>query len=326
MIDRLNCMLLLIVLLTSCSGRRENDKTEKAKVHKPSLFQFAFIFTPNENNLSFPLWFNDSMLRVNSVRMIVRKTYVFDAEDSVNLQHPSVIALSNRNVYVVDPTGKIEKLRFTYFFDGEKIGSLSFHYLPKSMRNGYCFPFNLDTSSIAELSFTKNELPVKVHEVLQVNRKYTSFKNIGDNNKIFFLPNPAYWGALSVDSILHPHPDDKIVLGSPMKPVKSYKVRNKILEKDVMRFSYFKGTSVLKKMTWIDFPFSTVRTFQLDKKGRCSGFIDSLFSGNDYLKRTIATIWFDRSNLPVKVVIKHEVKPGEQRIGLVEVFRYIDYK
>ena len=50
--------------------------------------------------------------------------------------------------------------------------------------------------------------------------------------------NKKYWGALSVDSILEPRPIDRVVLGSPHFPFKSYRVENKVKEKDVVEYRY----------------------------------------------------------------------------------------
>lgn len=323
MINRLSYFLFAVVLLSSCSSSTVGEKREVKQTYKPNLLKFPFLFIPEENNLSFPLWFNDSIIGADQITKIERKTYVFDLEDSVNILKPSIVNLTEQKVYLFNAAGRVKNMRFSYFFDGEPIGHLAFRYSPESSVKGYCFAQNLDTTKLTDLSFgLKNELQVKQHQIQNNSGRFLSFNTLNEQHNLFYLPNPAYWGALTIHSTLHPHPEDKIILGSPTKPVKSYNVRNKVLQKNVMRFHYAKGTTVLKKMTWDDFPFSTVRTFLFDKKGTCKGFIDSLFSGNDYLKRTIATIRYNTKNLPSKILFKHELKQGEQRLGRLEVFSY----
>jgi hypothetical protein len=323
MINRLSYLVSALLLLISCTSPKVNEKREVKQSYKPNLLQFPFLYIPEENNLSFPLWFNDSILSAYHIVKLDRRTYVFDMEDSIDITKPSISDLNERKEYRFNPTGSIKNVRFTYFFDGEKIGHMAFHYTLETSIKGYCFAENTDTTNAGDFSIgIKNDLPIKQHEILRKNSRFLSFKTIHENNKLFFLPNSAFWGALAVDSILHPKPDDKIILGSPTKPVKSYKVRNKVLQKDVMRFMYVSGTTILKKMTWIDFPFSTTRTFRFDKLGRCAGFTDSLFSGHQFLKRSVVSIWFNKKNLPVKILFKHELNPGKQQLGRMEVFRY----
>jgi hypothetical protein len=134
--------------------------------------------------------------------------------------------------------------------------------------------------------------------------------------------NKKYWGPLSIDSILGPMPKDIIVLGSPYVPAKQYSVENKVYENNVINYVYDKKTQIVKSINRQEYPFDLRRTLVYSKNGICEGYIDSTFSGDLFLTRTVAKMDLDKNNKPLRIVNRKENQHAKTGRIWVEIFAY----
>jgi len=152
-----------------------------------------------------------------------------------------------------------------------------------------------------------------------------AYVNIENGNYLFFLPNEKHWGALSVDSILGPTGEDLVVYGTPEKPTKRYHVVNRVNESDVKTIEYGKKTNNPTEIKFEREPFDYKRTIEYNKKGDCTGFVDSTFSMDRYLMRKHSEFTFANNQLPTSVTHTSAQTNDNEKNFQIETFDYTYY-
>ena len=307
---------LLLFILTAC--RTDSKKMDVVEIgpSSPCLFNLSKTYTPDESNLSFPLWFNDSIIRINGIQTITRTLYAStDEEDTTDL------ALREVKKYTFNKDGKVIAYYVEHYYDHTLVGSMSFT-IEKQDEYGF-----------AQVHPRKGKMTKGDEEILQqyhifTKEKYTSkflvYEDLRNSDYLFFMLKEANWGPLSVDSILHPERQDMIVLGSPLKPHKRYKVENRVNEHDVNLYTYY--PSALKGISFDRYPFHYERSLTYDDKGLCTGFIDSTFSNQRFLTRKQAI--FTRKDGVISEIMHRKDKEksgGYYQVERLE-FTYFDKK
>ena len=151
------------------------------------------------------------------------------------------------------------------------------------------------------------------------NKDYGVYNSTLTGDYLFCILNDKLCEIVSVDSLFTPTPTDIIQYGSHLKPNKRFQVENLVNEKNVVTFEYYKGSNQLKSVASENYPFYNKKHVTVDKDGNCSGYVDSIFSADAYLNRTVSTFNLDSKRLPNKLVHKG------MRSSNYELFEYEYY-
>lgn len=302
-----------LCLLVACSTPPA-QKTENTVV-RPMLVHPLFFNEETAQCINFPFWFNDSMLVAQNIKT-VNWTYfgsVLDDDD----QNDRIERLPKKKlVYSFSNTGFLSHLQQTDFFEGVIISNQSFSfrgtkwpYYVQVLRNENRFGVENSTQLLAPVKRKPNAL---------------QFDNETKTERWHFITKTKFHGALSVDSITAPRPNDWVVLGTPHRPLKRYKVWNKVKEKQVTTFTYWNG-NYPKSIVSDDYPFTRKRSFEYSN-GRLNGFIDSTFIDNHFVTDVATTIFYNKEGLPVKIVRKKGHGKDSQTSASFETISYERFK
>jgi hypothetical protein len=308
---------LVIVAIYSCGGD-SSELNAPRKVRPPrSILNLKVFNTDAEKMLSFPVLFNNQLVHEQGVKKVTRSFFLIDK--SRERRDLSIEVLREKREYFFNSFGRIIQIDFTYYFDDRVVGKQRIRYPNAIDYYGYS-PAVLHRDSGAVIQ-DKAEIDFgfSMHHLVKKNRRHLAFEDQKSREMLFYMLKKNYWGALSVDSILEPRPIDRVVLGSPHFPFKSYRVENKVKEKDVVEFAYKKDSKQIKRIVFADYPFNSTRTFVYRKSGYCYSYIDSTFSGEEYLARTIIKMDFDAQKRPVKV--RHIKETGFRKLGVTSIER-----
>jgi hypothetical protein len=306
--------LLMSLCLFSCSTKKEKAPIGNIK-RVEELLRYSIFQTENEKNLSFPILFNKNVLLSQGICSIKRKYYLIDSTEMISGK-----TLREERHYIFNK-GSIHKMELFYFYDDRQVGRMRIGYAKKGFVSGFKeATIERDSGAVTDKEFM--EAGFQVHEFVKKQRRFSSYKEKTSGTMLFFMINKAYWGALSIDSILHPSPVDRVVLGSALYPFKSYSVENKVKESNVCFYTYHPYLKRIHCIITEDFPFSTTRTFFYDKEGYCTSYIDSTFSSEEFLLRTASRITLNSKKLPM--IITHKKETAFRKLGVtsIEKFEY----
>lgn len=282
--------LVFIVALTSCKNNSGDDfSSNKAPVLKQSILNLAQLYSESERSISFPVFFNDSIIRAHSIQSIERRFY-FSTTDTF-LRNEGELGADKSFLYEFDANGWINKMTVKNHYDYKAISGIGISYTNYQPKTGFAESKIEEISQMADFHFNR-------YSVEKVTKNLFTYKNVVDGSFLFIVPNPKHWKTLVIDTLCRPKKEDFIVWGTMKKPMKIYQVNNLVEESNVRKFNYEKG--VLKSIEWTDDPFRIVRTIQYNKNGVCNLFIDSTFSMGGFVSTSRYDILL-KNNLPIEV-------------------------
>lgn len=300
----------LLIMFASCSEEKRKIQREK-KNYQPFIFTMTHSFSKNELNMSFPIWFSDTLIRRNSIRHIKRSLYASSVEDDKMGIEPKEVYH-----YEFENDGSVKKVEIENFYENVRIGAVSFQYMSKKDENGFA-----SVKMKFEQKEDNSESPYLIYDKEPSGTKFLVYRNQNSGDYLFYMLNKKNWGVLSVDSILSPTPYDIVNLGSPKQPIKTYQVVNTVKQEHVVEYNYDKRTNHLMSVHFEKFPFQYKRSIQYNKQGGCIGFIDSTFSQGTYLNRKESKFEFE-NDLPVSLIKKNESINAASRYFQLEHFEY----
>jgi hypothetical protein len=310
-----------LVLLSACGADEKKEEIAIPIEEGPFVFNLTTMFSDAENWISFPVWFNDSVIREKKIKEIKRRIFHISINDLKDAEDLEDIPRESR-VYHFDRNGQIKSLEIAYLFDDQEIGRVAYVFTPTDIP-GY---FQVKTLVGEQVNFDEliRELPFRQHNLIAHNAKGISFIEMETGNHLHCMTQKKYFGPLSVDSVFHPHPEDVILLGWPGKLQKKYSVVNKVHERNVHLYNYSKkGFPVAIKQS--EFPFEMKRVVTYDQQSRCVGYIDSTFSEGAYLTAIISEFKLNEEGLPKKQNRFKESGSRKTRIAFEE-YEYDFYK
>ena len=301
---------LIIILLASCSERKKVQ--EKQIPVQVALIHPLFFQEELSNNLNFPIWFNDSLIATNHIKQLTITSFKGVPQDSSNQNPDNEVAFPKvATVYTFDKAGKLIHIQITNYSEGIIISNQNFQF---SLANKYHY---------AKVLLKENAYGVDNNHMLYVpykeNDDYLAYAGDDDVSMLHFIQSKKFQGPLSVDSIAKPLPTDWVILGSPDRPEKRYKVINKVKENQVSTYTYYEQNYPLV-VTNHEFPFFRKRYYNYDN-GNFTGFTDSTFIDETFVTNITTNISFDKA-LPRKIVHTKAHKDG---VGNYETFESIDY-
>ena len=316
MIQRASILILLTSFLFACSEEKRRFLRPGKTYTKDFVLEMQHFFSDSEDNVSFPVWFNDSLIRENNVKSLQRKIY------NLNGNPEDFASIKTEKNYEFDKNGSISKLQIAEYYEGQKVSDVTFSYSGVKDIHGY---HRVKMSKTNE--FNDDLTAYQMYDVEETASSFWAYQHRDNGNYLFFLPREKYWGALSVDSILSPTMEDIIVFGTAKKPSKRYRVVNRVNEFDVKTIEYsLKGGHPLE-IAFEKEPFNYKRTIRYNKKGLCTGFVDSTFSMNRFISRRESTFTFnEKKQLPKRIIHMNAQTTENDKNVQIETFDYTYYE
>lgn len=299
-------------MLVSCQEKKNHEGDKASEITKNFIFNLTQMYNTTENNISFPLWFNDSIIRVKGIKSIKRKLY-----NSSNNEEDRP-GLKEVKIYSFSPEGSVTSINVARYYERYCIDSLLYSYSGPPDSYGY--------SDMSVINFFGREMNAATehsirHKKEAYNAKFLVYSDEKNGGRLFFLKRKKNWGVLSVDSILNPNSNDLIVFGTPKNPIKSYNVENTVTESSIISYSYLEDGVHPKRINSSLDPFVNIKYVNYDEQGVCTGFIDSTFNNDVFITRKMSTFIFE-DRLPVKTIHESNVSGKEDGFLQMEKFEY----
>lgn len=306
--------IITLAVLFSCEEGKRPFSHKKEIVTAPFIFKMNQCFTDDEYNLSFPNWFEDSIIREYNISSITRKIFsVSDEVDTTDLE------LREIRTYDFSKNGQLKGIQVAHYYDNQEVGSITFS-IKQIDEYGYAMVTPIKAKSSKEQEEILSQYRIVLKE--KYTSKYLAYHHPLSGDYVFYVIDEEMFGPLSVDSILHPTKHDQITLGSPIDPKKRYRVENTVNETDVVEYKYAKDQLV--EIVFDEYPFHIQRHVNYDAKGNCLGYIDSTFSDNQFLIEKVAR--FESQNtLPSKLIHQNKSNSSEASFYQIETFEYTFY-
>lgn len=316
--------------LLSCSAPDQPEHPETISPSANAQWLNPFLYNDDFDRIvSFPIWFNDSLIQSHRIRKITKRIYPRIITDTSHLDNYKNTIPREKREYYFSEAGNVERLVIYVYYDDREIARASFNYESKTDKNGFAkchqgiFEYLSDTDKANDFRTdfqSERKYNFVLFQFLKEKKKYLSYQDTETGEKLLVVKQPKYWGPLSVDTILKPAKEDWIVWGSLRQPHKIYKVETKVKESDVHIYNYH-PSGALKNRIIKDYPLENRRAYQYDHENKWTGYIDSVFSENTYISRTINTFVFDEYARPVRM--QHQVDSRtENPFGYLETFSY----
>jgi hypothetical protein len=304
-------LLIGIIGLSAC-GTKQAEKTVTSAL-KPTLIHPLFFQDEVAAVINFPFWFNDSIIRKNNIESFELLTYGSSADEISNekkFPKKSVHFHFNKN-------GHLVYIQQTNFSEGIIISHQTFEIIESNKPPYHGVKRLNNTYGIENRSYLIIPFRYKPN-VLQ-------FDNNQKGERLHYIANEKLSGALSVDSIASPTPNDWVIIGTPERPIKRYRVRNKVSESAVTHYTYRAG-NLPNTTTNEDFPFNKKRTYNYSKNGLFSGYTDSTFIDNTFVTRNLNIVHYNKIGLPISILHKKDHVEGTAKYISKDVIRYNYFK
>lgn len=315
-------IIFLGLWLVACQAEGERKPLIKRK-RPTGVINYQVMYSDLANEISFPLWFNDSLVAKERICRIVRSIY--PRIEGVKQVDTTSMVPREQWEYFFREDGSIYRVSHRSFFDDQVISYFNFAY-PKVKNTGFYRTVLKDsmvrygTGDFIPVYEDNPEDLYHVYSLVEKEDKFTAYKNSETGNFLFILSDTKFRNPLAIDRLLGPTPMDKIIVGELPFPEKVYRVENKVVEHDVQRYSYDRGA--ILRIEKQDYPFHTDRSFLYNLPGYCTGYIDSVFSEENYLTRIKTRFLLNKMNVP-NTVIHQKQNPND--VGgfiYVENFQY----
>lgn len=303
---------LLVLILAACSGENNrHKKTHKDQILEPNILNLSFMYSEGEKIISFPVLFNDSIVKSRRITSIERIFY-YESTDSTESGAEEDVTPEKKIIYLFDKNGLLKEMQIGNYYDNRLISTIQINYFEHQPETGYS-KVKLDGV------LHREDFPYYEFKQLKNIKNLVSFENVYAKNRLFVVPNQKHWKPLIIDTLCNPDKNDIIVWGSLKHPEKIYRVQNLVEESNVRSFTY--KNRILKHIDWTDDPFKIHRTFHFNKEGICTGFIDSTFSMGGFVAS--ANFHFElKDKLPVSIT-KELVSENHKRVIFKETFSYL---
>lgn len=304
---KLIVFITILYFLFSCSNGKSKKGTTANPDGEVSLFNLAHFFNESEQNLSFPVWFNDSIIRNRGVLEIVRSIY----DDTTEIAEEQ--SLKKKIIYKFSNLGHLVSMNVSNHYDNKVISSVNVYFDSYDNQTGYSKTTVNDNSE-----YNHQEFPFIQYSKGEENENYFSFKDSESMRRLFIVKNKHLWKALTIDTLCDPDEIDLIIYGSYLKPIKKYQVKNLVEELNVRDYSY-KGVAI-NEIDWKDDPFKINRRYRYSQNGNCIGFVETIYGMEKY----VSAMHYDfqlKNNLPQKVA-KKLYRNNLPVILSVDVFEY----
>lgn len=316
-------LVLSLTLLFACTPQKKENDFGIGKNRPKSIINNHLLFSTFDKEFSFPIWFDDSLIAVNEIQHITRN--IFPASSDLKRIDSGRVVPAETFHYYFKKNGQVKKVVHQNYFDYKLIGESVYTYDETELSSGFAptkKETNLTFSSLPKkkISGAGQLLYVPVKKRSDPKHEMLQFRNTSANLELFILPQKKHWGPFKIHKELAPTPKDFILIGTAYHPLKKYHVKNTVQEMNVQNFTYEKKR--IKQIRHNNSPFVQTRSFQYDRRGYVISYIDSLFSDDEFLSRTVSTFSNNMLFSPDQITHRQEKPSGEIVYVYFETFTY----
>lgn len=315
-------IFLVLAALSACDNKNAESPEPAAPKDQPTLIRYHNYFSAQKFNLSFPQWFDSSVVKAKNLKSLIHSVYPkgvdFEPGDE-DVKFPK-----EQFQYIFRKNGTVERLVYKVFQNHQVINTTQFHFQDFKAPNGYC-----EVEIESDVSLTDPVLPKslaqtniwKIFNEIDQNPDYTVLEDASDNTRLFIIENEDLWSPLILDRTLQPSPEDWILLGNALHPNKLYQVENKVKETNVSQFVYEHGHVVSYSVD--KFPFVSKKTFRYNEENTCTEIIDSTFADDVFLSSSRSEMYYTETG-DLYSIVTESVESAVNRFQF-EVFQYEKY-
>lgn len=274
------------------------------------------LYTDSEFNVSFPCWFNDSIVREMKIAKLSRSNYRINDEDEGSEE------LKEVKRYTFDKNGHVIRYEIEQYYDHRSIGLLVFDYTKPRDEYGFA---SVKIDRKFTTTDSEEEAYYQIYKKEQYSKKFLVYVNDQIGNYMFCLLNQKNWGIVSVDTIAKPTPEDIVIYGTPEHPEKKFQIKNKVNEFNITEIKYNPQYGFAETINFDNYPFNNKRSLNYHKDGTFDTFIDSTFSGDQFLNRSVSRMEFDENKLPISVLRDYYMEGEIGGYSEIERFTYEYY-
>jgi hypothetical protein len=286
-------LLVVGLFLYACSGNKHEVLTKKQQHDAGEcVFRMQVLFTAEEDDFSFPLWFNEKMIVEQKISAITRRIYSLDTKDAER-------QLREKRQYCFNRNGVVRSVVIRHYFDDEEIGLLRYDYPQGLDKKGFGkFIFVKDTSRLDALQDV-NVPEVKVaHYPIYSGAEIFIYRNSSTGRMRHYFPSGKIQ---KVDSVQVPKLHDEVIMGSAFKPSSRFILGKDEVKSDFTRYVYSKKTGALSRILFYRGPFTTKRTIEYNAEGKCTGFVDVTFHRAKFISSFQSEFTLNGKGNPLKV-------------------------
>lgn len=301
------CFSFLLLIFVGCDGERVKKKVEVSEPpNVDQLINWAFFNEEALHNISFPIWFNDDIIKRDSISGLNFSIYRFQESQSVKLPKDTFPDEVWR--FSFSQEGWVKEIVLEEYSEAILIAEHQFDYRESPDSLGYCSPnvstkylFKENQTSIQGIFDQVEDLKVFDRLVFEVQDSVAvTYKNALSTlkEKHVFIIDSSSWNVHFIDEHFKANGTYLYYYGYPKQYYESFKLNNLVDKTLRQRRSYFEN-GVVKTQEHHDGGFYNTRNFIYNESGLCTAFKDSIFSnGKEFVNAERSIIEFKKQNLP----------------------------
>lgn len=300
------------LLLSSCQNKSKIDPEESSfPKEKKQLVNWEKMNDFEWKNQSFPLWFDAYLIDSLEIKKIQLDFLSYTVSDTL-IEFSDTLPYRKKNI-VFKENGEVKEIVNTEYNAAIKISETKFTYPSKKDEVGYSLPIVNNTINFGE-GRLRNQLN-SIEDLQQFQRllfrerkdEFLHFIDENDENRTahYFIIDSTKWNVSYLDLQFKPEGKDVFYYGSPMHYTSAFSLAN-MVEKSMKIEQERYPNDVIKSQVFYIKDFKTIRNFNYDEKGNCTGFTDSLKTIADiFLHLEIGIINYE-NDLPIHVSFYNE--------------------
>lgn len=308
-------------LLFSCSEEILEVEEHKATVSlvENQLFNAHFFIDERQKSVSFPIWFNDTIIKNKGISSI--------SLQSINLsslaQDTSLIL--EEKTFKFDPKGWVNQYRHNAFVDEIEAHDVVFNYKKGTSEHGYSLPtvnfsshgFSIKSiQSLAEL--VEEIIDYDFYSIEEESNHFLRFKNKipRDIKHLTYIISPSRQNVTHADELIKDYGESFIVFGSANQPTERFVLKNLVEKENNIKYDYHENSSLLNKIVSKKQNYYVVKQFYYNENGLFDHWKATKYANDqDAFEQTTFTVIYDEATLlPERIDIKNGAVEGEKRL------------
>lgn len=286
-------IFLLFFILGACVGKKHESQPKKRQNEANEfIFRMQLMYTDQEDEASFPVWFNEQMIAKQKISSVTQIIYATGIKDSPK-------CLREKRQYYFNRNGVLRCMVIRSFFDDEQIGLMRYDYPSGHDALGYGrFQLVKDTSRLDFIEDANVQDQKSWFRPLYAGSNMMVFRNVQTGKRRYYFPKGKIEKA---DSIPDPRLFDQIVMGTVIKPTSCYFLGKDKIKVNITRYIYSKKTGAIARILFYRGHLTMKRNFDYNARGKCNGFVDSTFTNSKFLSETQTSFILNDAGNPTKV-------------------------
>ena len=286
-------VFIVFFILGACAGKKHDSQPSKRQNEANEfIFRMQLMYTDQEDEASFPIWFNEEMIAKQKISSITHTIYETEIKDVPK-------CLREKRQYYFNRDGVLRCMVVRSYYDDEQIGLIRYDYPTGYDLFGFGrFKVIKDTSRLDFIDDANVKSIKSVFYPVSIGKDVKVFRNGQTGKKRYYFPNGKIE---NVDSVPEPQIYDQIVMGTVLKPTSNYFLGQDKIKVNLTRYIYSKKTGAIARILFYRGPLTTKRNFDYNAKGKCTGFLDSTFTNSKFLCDVHTSFMLNDAGNPTKV-------------------------